>query len=77
MSRDVLQQAIKDQKLICPKCKKPVKQFDNFIELVESVWDGAGDSGTEFAGSKATLICANDGCAWKERTEYWDSFIED
>ncbi len=77
MSRDVFQQAMKDKKIICPKCKNPVQQFDNFVDQCASVWDGAGDSGTEFAGSKVTLICGNEGCAWKERTEYWDSFMDE
>lgn len=77
MSLDVLQQAIKDNKMICPKCNKPVKQYDNFVTTSSSVWDGAGDSARDADGSKVTLICANDGCAWKERTEYWDSYIDE
>lgn len=42
-----------------------------------SVWDGAGDSHTETEGSLVTLICANQGCNWKERTEYWENYLKD
>jgi len=76
MSQKELQQAIDDKQMICPKCKGAIQKFENYIDLVGSVWDGAGDSGVESAGSKVTLICGNDGCAWKDRTEYWDSFID-
>jgi hypothetical protein len=74
MSQDDLKQSIQEKNLICPKCKEPVQKYENYIDLVGSVWDGAGDSGVESAGSKVTLICGNGDCAWKERTEYWDSF---
>lgn len=75
MSLKTIRQAIADQKLVCPECKKPVQQFDKFTEITASVWDGAGDSDLETAGSKVTLICGN--CDWKERTEYWSSYIQD
>ena len=77
MSLKVIEEAINGNKMICPKCSKPVKKYDNYIDMVSSVWDGAGDSGTEHAGSKVTLICDNDGCQWKERTEYWESYIDE
>ncbi len=76
MSREVLEKAIKDKKLLCPKCNEPVQKFDRFVEN-QGVWDGAGDSSREESGSKVTLTCGNGTCAWSERTEYWDSFIED
>lgn len=75
MSAKVIQEAIDNKKMQCPKCKKPVQQFEKFVELTESVWDGAGDSGLSTKGSKVTLICGNSGCDWKERTEYWDNYI--
>jgi hypothetical protein len=75
MSLQVIQSAIADGKMKCPNCGKPVKQFDKFQELTASVWDGAGDSGLETAGSKVTLICGN--CDWKERTEYWSNYIDE
>ncbi len=75
MTLEMLKGAINEKKMQCPKCKQPVQKYDNFVEMVSSVWDGAGDSGTELEGSKVTLICGNDGCAWKERTEYWESYI--
>jgi hypothetical protein len=74
MSQEELKQSIQEKKLICPKCKNPVQKYENYIDLVGSVWDGAGDSGVEPEGSKVTLICGTGDCAWKERTEYWDSF---
>lgn len=75
MSLQVLQSAINSQKMKCPNCGKPVKQYDKFTELTASVWDGAGDSGLETAGSKVTLICGN--CDWRERTEYWANYIDE
>lgn len=77
MSLQQIKQAIADQKMRCPECNQPVKQYDKFVELTASVWDGAGDSNLETAGSKVTLICGNSGCSWKERTEYWTSYIQD
>ena len=75
MSLQVIRKAIADKKMLCPECKKPVQQFDKYTEMTASVWDGAGDSGLETAGSKVTLICGN--CSWKERTEYWSNYIEE
>ncbi|MBZ0188923.1 MAG: hypothetical protein K8F91_21950 [Candidatus Obscuribacterales bacterium] len=73
MSEEKLKKAIGDKKLRCPKCKAPVERYEKFLELCASVWDGAGDSGVETEGSKATLVCA---CGWSERTEYWESYID-
>lgn len=75
MSLQVIQNAISGEKMKCPNCGKPVKQFDKFVEMTASVWDGAGDSGLETAGSKVTLICGN--CDWRERTEYWSNYIDE
>ncbi len=77
MSLATIKKGIQDQKFICPKCKKPIKQFDNVVETTESVWDGAGDSNLETGASKVTLICGNAPCAWKERTEYWENYLEE
>ena len=77
MSLQVIKQAIADKKMLCPSCKQPVKQFEKFVEMTDSVWDGAGDSALATQGSKVTLICGNDKCDWKERTEYWKNYIED
>lgn len=78
MSLNSFKQLIKDEKLHCPKCKGPIKQFDKYVNRLASVWDGAGDSHSETEGaSLVTLICGNDGCAWKERTEYWENYLSD
>jgi len=78
MSLQAIKQSIADQKMICPSCKKPVKQFEKFVEMADSVWEGAGDSNRmTTAGSKVTLICANAPCDWRERTEYWSNYIMD
>jgi len=74
MSLDKFKEALKAEQLICPTCQKPIKKFDKYVDRMASVWDGAGDSLTETAGSLVTLICGNDSCAWKERTEYWEDF---
>lgn len=72
---DKVRKAIADGALICPSCNKPIRKFDKYVDMVASVWDGAGDSNLETGGSKVTLICGNDDCSWTERTEYWDSFL--
>lgn len=75
MSLQVIKDAIAGQKMKCPTCGKPVQKFDKYTEMTASVWDGAGDSGLETAGSKVTLICGN--CDWTERTEYWSNYIDE
>ena len=45
--------------------------------MTTDVWDGAGDTNIATGGGKVTLICGNEGCLWKERTEYWDNYIEE
>lgn len=75
MSQQVIQEAISSKRMKCPNCDKPVQQFEKYTELTASVWDGAGDSGLETAGSKVTLICGN--CDWRERTEYWANYIDE
>ncbi len=77
MSLDSFRKLVETEQLICPKCKNPVKQFEKYVQSIATVWDGAGDSLTEDAGAIATLICANEGCDWKERTEYWDTYMKD
>jgi hypothetical protein len=77
MSQTIIKKAINDKKMICPECKAPVKQFEKCVEMTDSVWDGAGDSNLETKGVKVTLICANEPCQWRERTEYWNNYIED
>lgn len=74
MSLSKIKEAIAAGKMICPECQKAVKSFEKFVEMTESVWDGAGDSNLETSGSKVTLICGN--CDWKERTEYWSEYIQ-
>ena len=76
MNQKEFKQVIDNAKLHCPTCDKPIKQFEKFVEMTASVWDGAGDSNLETAGAKVTLICANDNCDWRERTEYWSEYIK-
>jgi len=75
MALDVIKKAIEEGKMRCPECKGSVKQFDKYVEICDSVWDGAGDSALETKGAKVTLICGN--CDWRERTEYWEEYITD
>lgn len=75
MSLERIKTLIAKNHITCPKCKLPVRKFDKYVETINSVWDGAGDSHTEDAGSKVTLICANDPCGWQERTEYWENYV--
>lgn len=75
MSLQEIRTAIKDQKMLCPTCKNPVTKYEKYVDMVASVWDGAGDSLHETAGSKVTLICGNKECQWQERTEFWAQYI--
>ena len=74
MSQVKIKEAIAAGKINCPTCKKAIKSFEKYVEMTASVWDGAGDSNLETQGCKVTLVCGNDGCQWKERTEYWTEF---
>lgn len=75
MSIDKFKKVIKDQKLICPACQNPITTFEKYVETTAAIWDGAGDSTLETGTAKVTLICGNNGCSWKERTEYWDNYL--
>jgi hypothetical protein len=77
MSLQVIKDAVSAKKMRCPECSGPIQKYEKFVEMVDSVWDGAGDSKIENAGSKVTLICGNEGCDWKERTEFWRNYISD
>jgi hypothetical protein len=77
MSQERIKKAIADKKMLCPECKKPIQKYEKYQDLMGQVWDGAGDSFGSNAGSKVTLTCGNDACEWKERTEYWENYIQD
>lgn len=76
MSLSTIKNAIQNKKMHCPKCKGAVQKYEKYVEMTASVWDGAGDSNHETAGSKVTLICGNGVCDWKERTEFWANYID-
>ena len=77
MSLETIKKAISEQKFRCPKCKKPIKSYEKYVDMIASVWDGFGDSRLDTEGSKVTLICGNDPCDWRERTEFWSTYIEE
>jgi len=77
VSLERIKRAISDKTLRCPLCAKPILRFEKYVDLVASVWDGAGDSGVETGGCKVTLICGNEGCSWKERSEYWQNYLKE
>lgn len=77
MSQEKIKQAILDKKILCPKCNQPIKQYEKYTDMIASVWDGPGDSFMDTKGSKVTFICANGTCDWRERTEFWETMIED
>lgn len=79
MSQAVIKKAIADKKMICPSCKKPISKYEKYVDMIASAYDGPGSglNDDEPSGqSKVTLICGNDGCDWKERTEYWSNYME-
>lgn len=81
MSLSRFKQLMADGALVCPQCGKPIREFEKFVETTVSVWDGAGDSALETSGdggsSKVTLICGNEGCSFRERTEYWRNYLSE
>jgi hypothetical protein len=79
MSLNVIKEAIANQKMRCPKCKKPVSKFDNYVAMLDTAYDGPDSSlALDSSGpSKVTLICGNAPCNWKERTEYWENYLEE
>lgn len=77
MSLQKIKDAIANQKMICPKCKKPVQTFEKYAETIDAVRDGFNIQEIDSLSSRVTLTCGNEGCPWKERTEYWDSYILD
>ncbi len=77
MSLAKIKEALADKKLRCPTCKQPILKYEKYVDTVDSIWDGAGDSKIEYSGCKVTLVCDNNGCAWKERTEYWQNFMDE
>ena len=77
MPLEKFKKLLANKQLLCPQCKAPIQRFEKFTELASSVWDGAGDTEVETAGSKVTLICGNENCPWKERTEYWSTYLKE
>ena len=75
MSLQLIKKAIEDQKMRCPECKEPIQKWENYRDMIASVYDGPGDSRLDTEGSKVTLICGS--CNWKERTEYWSNYLEE
>lgn len=77
MSLEEFKSAFQNQKLLCPKCSKPILKYDKYAETLDAVRDGFNVQEIDSFGARVTLICNNEGCAWKERTEYWENFVDD
>jgi hypothetical protein len=77
MSLTEFKTAIESKSLICPKCKNAILKFDKYAETIDAVRDGFNIQEIDSHGVRVTLICANEGCTWKERTEYWENFLKD
>ena len=75
MSLEKIKQAIADKKLLCPTCQGPIQKFEKYVDTVDNIWDGAGDSKVEFSGCKVTLVCGNGSCDWRQRTDYWSEYL--
>lgn len=75
MSLQTIKDAIANKKMTCPLCKKPIQKFDKFAETIDAVRDGFNMIEIDSNASRVTLICGNDPCEWKERTEYWHEYI--
>ena len=77
MSEQVIKDAIQNKKMICPECEKPIQKYDKYAETIDSVRDGFNVLAIDSMGSRVTLLCGNNGCEWKERTEYWEEYLND
>lgn len=77
MSLQIIKDAIAGKKMICPKCEKPIQKFEKYAETIDAVRDGFNVQEIDSLASRVTLICDNEGCAWKERTEYWLNYLVD
>jgi hypothetical protein len=77
MSEQLVKEAISNEKLKCPECKKPIRKYDKYADTIDSVRDGFNIVEIDSRASRVTLICNNEPCAWKERTEYWTNYEED
>lgn len=77
MSLKAITDAIASEKMICPKCKGPIKKYDKYAETIDAVRDGFNVIDIDSHGERVTLICGNDGCDWKERTEYPMEYVID
>ncbi len=75
MSLQAIKDAIADKKMICPKCENPIQSYEKYAETIDAVRDGFNILEVDSLGERVTLICGNEGCAWKERTEYPMEFI--
>lgn len=75
VTRQVIQDAIANKKMICPECGQPIQKFDKFAETIDAVRDGFNVQEIDSRGSRVTLTCGNGACAWTERTEYWREYI--
>ena len=76
MSLKTIKDAIANQKMICPSCNKPIKEFSKFAETIDAVRDGFNVIEIDSNASRVTLKCGNEGCDWGERTEYWIEYIK-
>jgi hypothetical protein len=77
MSESTIKDAIAAKKMICPKCGKPIQKYEKFAETIDSVFEGFNVQTLDSRGSRVTLTCGNDGCDFKERTEYWANYIDE
>jgi len=77
MSEQVLKEAIEKKTEHCPECKKAIQKYDKYAETIDSVRDGFNILEVDSMGARVTLICGNEGCAWKERTEYWTEYQDE
>ncbi len=77
MSEKIVQEAIANKKMLCPKCNSPVQRYEKYADTVDLVRDGFNVQEIYSTSSRVTLICGNGDCKWEERTEFWDAYIED
>lgn len=77
MSLEAIKSAITSKKMICPTCKKPILKYDKYAETIDAVREGFNVDRVDSNGERVTLICANEGCSWKERTEYPMEYVLD
>lgn len=77
MSEKTIREAIANKKMLCPQCNQPIQKYEKYAETIDAVRDGFNVQEIDSHASRVTLTCGNAPCTYKERTEYWENYIQE